>query len=219
MQLPATMLFQTGSKCGLFAVLSPQSAACRDRLIARRERISTPAEISALIARIALGDRAAFLRLYDATSAKLFGVCLRILKDNTEAEDAVQDACVKIWRNAGSYREGQYSPMSWIIAIARNTAIDRIRSRQLAHADLDDAGEVPDSSPTPEAQVIAAGEMGRISDCLAELPAQRAQAVQAAYVEGYSYAELAARFGVPVNTMRTWLHRSLKSLRECLERK
>ncbi len=166
-----------------------------------------------------MGDRAAFLQLYDATAAKLYGVCLRILKDGSEADDAVQDAYVKLWRNAGSYREGQYSPMSWIIAIARNTAIDRIRSRQLAHADLDEAGEIPDAAPSPEAQVIAAGEMGRIGDCLSELPAQRAQAVQAAYVEGYSYAELATRFGVPVNTMRTWLHRSLKSLRECLERK
>jgi RNA polymerase sigma-70 factor (ECF subfamily) len=159
------------------------------------------------------------MRLYDATSAKLFGVCLRIVKDRTEAEDAVQDAYVKIWRNAGSFREGNYSPISWLAAIARNTAIDRIRARQLAHAELDEASEVPDAQPTPEAMVIAAGEMGRIGACLEELPAERANAVKAAYVEGYSYAELAVRFGVPLNTMRTWLHRSLKSLRECLERK
>lgn len=159
------------------------------------------------------------MRLYDATSAKLFGVCLRILKDHTEAEDAVQDVYVKLWRNARSYREGQYSPMSWLIAIARNTAIDKIRSRQMAYAEMDEAGEVPDTAPSPEAAMVSVDEMGRIGVCLGELPPQRAQAVHAAYVEGFSYAELAGRFGVPLNTMRTWLHRSLKSLRECLERK
>lgn len=175
-------------------------------------------EISGLIARVALHDREAFLRLYDATSAKLFGTCLRILKDQGDAEDAVQDAYVKIWRNSGGFRHGQYSPMSWLIAIARNQAIDRIRARQVSHAAMDEAQEVPDTSPNPEAAAISAGEMGRIGECLGELSADRSAAVYAAYVEGFSYAELAKRFGVPLNTMRTWLHRSLKSLRNCLER-
>lgn len=179
--------------------------------------VGTAAEIAELVSRVALGDRAAFSVLYERTSGKLFAICLRILKDRAEAEDALQEVYVRIWRRAGGYRDGRYSAMSWLIAIARNHSIDRLRARQPLSDDIDAAGAIPDSAPNPEAAAVASSEMGRIESCLGELPPERAEAVMAAYVEGYSYGELAQRFAIPLNTMRTWLHRSLKSLRDCLK--
>ena len=176
------------------------------------------ADIADLIARTALRDRAAFRALYQRTSAKLFGVTLRILKDRFEAEEALQEVYVKIWQRADRYVPGGFSPISWLVAIARNHAIDRIGARRQPHSDIDGALDIADPMPGPEAAVVAASERGRIHDCLEELERTRADAVRGAYLNGESYAELAARHGVPLNTMRTWLRRSLMKLKECLER-
>lgn len=173
-------------------------------------------ELSGLIARIALGDRVAFSALYSQTSAKLFGVTLRILKDRAQAEDTVQEVYVRIWRRAGSFRVGQASAMAWLVTIARNQAIDLIRARQPAALEYDDAPDVADSAPDPEARAVQSGESRRIEGCLGELEADKAAAVVAAYMEGLSYQELAEQYAVPLNTMRTWLRRSLIKLRECL---
>ena len=179
---------------------------------------STGSDIEKLIARIVLRDRKAFLDVYDLTSAKLFGVCLRILKDRTLAEDALQDVYVKIWRNASSYRAGRNSPMTWLIAIARNHSIDIIRASPPVSEDLEEAYDLSSADPDPEANAVLSGEMRRIDECMNELDSEKADAVRAAYMEGYSYQELADRNSVPINTMRTWLRRSRISLRECLER-
>jgi RNA polymerase sigma-70 factor (ECF subfamily) len=175
-------------------------------------------ELSRLIARTALGDRAAFSLLYSQTSAKLFGVALRILKDRAQAEDAIQEVYVRIWRRAGSFRAGQASATAWLVTIARNQAIDLIRARQPATLEYEDAPDVADSAPDPEARAALSGEGRRIEACLGELETDKATAVTAAYVEGLSYQELAEQYGVPLNTMRTWLRRSLIKLRECMTR-
>jgi RNA polymerase sigma-70 factor (ECF subfamily) len=176
------------------------------------------AEIESLIARVALRDRAAFSALYDATSAKLFGVCLRILSDRAEAEDAVQEVYVRVWQKADRYAAGGYSPMTWLITIARNHAIDRLRARKAPTEDIDEVADLKAGGPTPEGAAVAASEARRIGACLDELDPARADAVRGAYLAGETYQELASRHGVPLNTMRTWLRRSLLSLRECLSR-
>jgi RNA polymerase sigma-70 factor (ECF subfamily) len=178
-----------------------------------------PAELSDLVARVALGDRAAFSALYDRTSAKLFGVSLRILRERSLAQDALQETYVKVWRNAAGYSGMGQSPISWLIAIARNQAIDMLRSRGRPAADLEEAGEVADSGPGPEQAALVSDESRRLGRCLEELKEDRAGALRAAYMEGFSYEELASRYRVPLNTMRTWLRRGLISLRECLERR
>jgi len=178
----------------------------------------TPQDISTLIVRTSMKDRAAFDLLYRQTSAKLFGVCLRVLKDRGDAEEALQEVFVKIWTKADRFAVSDLSPISWLVAIARNHAIDRIRSRRKPAADIDAALDVADPGPGPEAMVVAGGESERIYQCLEELEQDRAQAVRGAYLNGESYAELADRHKVPLNTMRTWLRRSLLKLRECLER-
>lgn len=175
-------------------------------------------EIEQLIARTALRDQAAFSALYDATSAKLFGICLRILRDRAEAEDTLQDVYVRIWNKADSYAVTGHSPMTWLITVARNLAIDRYRLRKDKGAGMDAAAQVADAAPGPEAQVIASSERRQIEKCLDELEPDRAGAVKSAYLEGDTYQQLADRYGVPLNTMRTWLRRSLISLRECLSR-
>ncbi len=175
-------------------------------------------EIEAIIARIGIGDRAAFSTLYDATSAKLFGVCLRVLNNRADAEDALQDAYVRIWQNADRYAAGGYSPMTWLITLTRNLAIDRLRARKAPTVELDQVHELRDRGPTPELAAIAASEKSRVDTCLEELAPERAGAVRGAYLRGETYRELAERLDVPLNTMRTWLRRSLLQLRECLAR-
>lgn len=175
-------------------------------------------EVSDLILRVALRDRQAFDRLYAATSAKLFGTCLRVIKDRGEAEEAVQEVFIKIWLRADRFSVTGQSPMSWLIAIARHHAIDRLRARREAASSMDDAAlEIRDPQPGPEAQALATAERRQLDGCMAQLEAGRADAVRAAYLDGDSYADLAARHDVPLNTMRTWLRRSLMRLRECLQ--
>lgn len=179
----------------------------------------TPDEIELLIARCALGERAAMDALYAATAAKLFGICLRVLGDRPAAEDVLQEVYVKVWHAADRYASNGLSPITWLATIARNAAIDHRRARARRREDGGDAiPQMLDHAPTPEASAVAWGEAGRVKACLDELEAARHAAVRGAYLEGRSYAELAAAAGVSVNTMRTWLRRSLVVLRECLSR-
>lgn len=178
-------------------------------------------DIEALILRVGQADRAAFDGLYTATSAKLLGVCLRILGERSAAEDAVQDTYIKIWKHADRYAVNGLSPMTWLITIARNTAIDRLRrgGGHESHGAPDivfDLAVAP--GPSPEAAALARSEAERIAACLGELEPDRREAVKRAYLDGWSYAALAERFDVPLNTMRTWLRRGLIALRACMSR-
>jgi RNA polymerase sigma-70 factor, ECF subfamily len=176
-------------------------------------------DIADLLGRVALRDRAAFSLIYQRCSAKLFAICIRILKDRNDAEEAMQDIFVKIWQKAGSYAgngDGA-NAFAWIAAIARYHCIDRLRQRKPPTEELDVVAELPDLGPDPERHAILRSEGARIDSCLEALDPDRAQAVRQAYVEGMSYQELAERFAVPLNTMRTWLRRSLLKLRECMD--
>jgi RNA polymerase sigma-70 factor, ECF subfamily len=173
--------------------------------------------IAGLIGRIAGGDRAAFRDLYSAASAKLFGVALRILNDRQEAEDALQEVMTRVWLNARRYDATRARGMTWTIAIARNHSIDRLRARPPRHEGDDALAFVEDKRPGVEAELSAKGEARRIADCFGTLEPARADAVRGAYLNGFSYEQLAARHDVPLNTMRSWLRRGLLSLRECLE--
>jgi RNA polymerase sigma-70 factor (ECF subfamily) len=174
--------------------------------------------VAELIVRIAAQDRAAFRTLYAQCSAKLMGTLLRILGNRGEAEDALQEVFTRVWLRAARFDPERGRGMTWLIAIARNHAIDRLRAR--VEATPDDEGAVDalvDDSPTAERRLIAKGEAGRLADCFDTLDADRADAVRGAYLGGLSYQDLADRHAVPLNTMRTWLRRSLLKLRECLD--
>lgn len=176
------------------------------------------ATIEGMIARVALGDRDAFARLYDATAAKLLGVCIRVLVNRDEAEEVLQEVYVKIWNSADRYRTTGHSPMTWLITIARNAAIDRLRARR-THDDVDDFSDrLAAPGADPEQTAVALSEAGRMATCLGELEADRRAALTGAYFEGKTYKELAESLGIPVNTVRTWLRRGLIKLRECMSR-
>ncbi|WP_239479719.1 sigma-70 family RNA polymerase sigma factor [Actibacterium sp. 188UL27-1] len=173
-------------------------------------------EISELLTRVALQDRGAFDRLYATVSAKLFGVLIRMLKDRELAEDTLQDVFIKIWQKADRFVGANADPMAWLIVVARNQAIDKLRVRREQTTDLGTAERMTDPDPSPEQLAVASGERARLANCLARLEPRRAEAVQAAYIEGYTYQELADRYGTPLNTMRTRLRRSLQTLKDCL---
>lgn len=173
-------------------------------------------DVEALIARVALRDQNAFSLLYDRTSGKLLAVCLRVLEDRAAAEDAMQEAFVKIWKNADRYQVTGHSPMTWLITIARNCAIDRRRARRADQdiADYDD--RIASTAMSPEQSVMAASAARKIMDCFDTLAPDRSAAIKGAYLDGKSYSDLSEEFSVPLNTMRTWLRRGLAALRECV---
>ncbi|NLR97101.1 sigma-70 family RNA polymerase sigma factor [Rhizobium sp. P38BS-XIX] len=176
-------------------------------------------DIAELINRVALGDRSAYTELYRATSPRLFAICLRILKDKSDAEEALQEIYIKIWQKAKSYATGAGAPSTWMAAIARNHAIDTIRARKPVAEDIDEAFDITDdTTPSPEQWVLLSDEGRRIDACMGELDETHARSVRQAYVEGLSYLELAEELRVPLNTVRTWLRRSLLKLRECMQR-
>jgi RNA polymerase sigma-70 factor (ECF subfamily) len=177
-------------------------------------------QLAAAIRRVAGGDRAALRLVYDATAAKLFGVCLRILNDRSEAEDVLQDVYLNIWRKAAAFDETRASPITWLVAIARNRAIDRLRARGAARLSepVEAAEAVPDPGPLAAEALEIAQEHERLYGCLAELEARASQAIRAAFLDGLTYEALAEREGVPLGTMKSWIRRGLAKLRECLER-
>jgi RNA polymerase sigma-70 factor (ECF subfamily) len=169
------------------------------------------------MARVAAGDRAAFARVYHATSAKLYGIVLRILQRRDLTDEIVQEVYVRIWERAGDFDPGRASPITWMATIARNRALDEVRKAR--HVRLDDAPEaldVADEARPADEQVASRHDLKRLLGCLDRLPPDRKDMVRLAYLDGWSREELARRYGHPVATIKTWLHRSLKQLKDCL---
>jgi RNA polymerase sigma-70 factor, ECF subfamily len=177
----------------------------------------TPAELVWLLASVAKGDEAAFERLYGATRAKLFGVVLRILRRQDLAEEVIQEAYVKIWNNAGHFNPGMASPITWMVSIARNRAIDVVRKRGETSIEEEPAAmEVASDTPDPLARREMTEELKRILECVGQLDPERQKLVLLAYYNGWSREQLAEKFDTPLNTVKTWLRRSMLEIRECL---
>ncbi len=169
------------------------------------------------LARVAKGDKAAFARVYQATSAKLYGVVLRILQRRDVTDEIVQEVYVKIWQRAGDFDPTRASPITWMATIARNRALDEIRKG--SHVRIDDAPEALDvaSGERPALEwVELQDDYVRLIRCLDGLEPIKRDMVKLAYLEGQSREALSQRFGHPVATIKTWLHRSLKSLKDCI---
>jgi RNA polymerase sigma factor (sigma-70 family) len=184
------------------------------------ERDAARKQLVAALARVAGGDRGALQLLYRDTSAKLFAVCVRILRDEGEAEDVLQDVYTTVWQRAGTFDPARASPITWLVAIARNRSIDRLRSGAMAARTrmMEEADDVSDNAPNALAQIESLQEERRLTDCLGELEARHAVAIRFAFFDGMTYDELARRMNVPLGTMKSWIRRSLLRLRECLER-
>ncbi|RIX97300.1 sigma-70 family RNA polymerase sigma factor [Aureimonas flava] len=174
--------------------------------------------VSAL-GRVAAGEREALRAVYDLTSAKLFGVALRILDDEAEAEDVLQDVYVTVWNRAGGFDPARASPITWLCTLARNRAIDRLRALRphRSRADLDAADRVADETPGALARLEAEGEARRLAACLDGLEPRAREAIHAAFFGGRTYEDLARGAGVPLGTMKSVIRRGLIRLRGCLE--
>ena len=178
----------------------------------------TPAqELTALLSRVAQQDRAAFTAVYKATSSKLYGIVLRILQRRDIADEVLQEVYVKIWDRAADYDPRMASPITWMATIARNRALDEVRRKR--PDSIEDHPELLEAASDEESALAAVmrGEDGkRLADCLSRLDPDRRQMVVLAYCEGLSRDELAEKYGQPVNTVKTWLRRSLAQLKGCL---
>ncbi|MBD3763947.1 MAG: sigma-70 family RNA polymerase sigma factor [Rhodobacterales bacterium] len=182
--------------------------------------MQTPLDnVADLLIRVAEQDRLAFRQLYRETSAKLYGMLLRMLGNRAEAEDVLQETYTRVWLHARRYDQDRGAGIAWIIAIGRNLAIDRLRARtREGTADAAALDTLADGAAPAEARLAAEQAGRKVLDCLGQLPADRAEAVKGAYLAGLSYQALADRHDVPLNTMRTWLRRALLKLRECIDR-
>ena len=176
--------------------------------------------LSRLLRQVAEGDRSALGELYRATSAKLYGVVLRIVKDSGDAEDVLQDVYMVVWRRADAFDPDRGGAIAWLAAVARNRAIDRVRARRPVTADSADQAltTVADPAPLASESLERSEAFRRLSDCLDGLEAKHALAIRTAFFEGVTYEQLAGREGVPTGTMKSWVRRSLIRLRGCLER-
>ncbi len=183
--------------------------------------MASPEELAILLARCALKDRQAFERLYRHTSAKLFGLILRIVKNEELASDVLQDGFVRIWNHAADFDPRKASAFTWMGSIMRNRAIDLIRrghTRRSSLSNSDDLEWLADESVAPFLDEVDRAESDRaLQRCLGTLSHDQRQAISLAYFRGLTHEELARHLNAPLGTVKSWLRRGLLRLRDCLE--
>lgn len=163
-------------------------------------------------------DRSALSELYSLTSAKLFGICLRICGERQAAEDVLQEVYVTIWKRSAGYEPGRASPITWLATIARNRAIDWRRAQGTRRmTPIEDAPPIADAAPLVSETMIMDEESARLHLCIDALEDRQRVAIRTAFFEGATYAELAERQSVPLGTMKSWVRRGLIRLKECVE--
>jgi RNA polymerase sigma-70 factor (ECF subfamily) len=186
-------------------------------------------ELSQLLARAGLGDRAAFARLYERSSGHLFAVVLRIQRDRAQAEDLLQDIYVSVWKAAASFDAARSQPLTWLTSIARNRAIDSLRRAQAQprteSSSRDDDDDRPDAAetwaddgPGPLELLGRASDARELSQCMEHLSPPQRQSVALAFFDGLSHAEVAEQLREPLGTVKSWVRRALMTLKGCLER-
>lgn len=184
-------------------------------------------ELSQLLARAGLGDRAAFATLYERTSSHLYAVVLRINRDRGQAEDVLQEIYVNVWRAAQGFDAAQSQPLTWLTSIARNRAIDSLRRArtqpQFHTSHSPDEGEtdvydaMADDAPGPLELLSRASEARALARCMDTLSRNQRESVALAFYDGLSHGEVAAQMRQPLGTVKSWVRRALLSLKSCLE--
>jgi RNA polymerase sigma-70 factor (ECF subfamily) len=184
-------------------------------------------EIGPLLARVALRDQAAFKQLYDATARCLLAIAVRLLRDTAWAEEVVQEAYVGIWNSAPNYSPAKAQPMTWLMTIARNKAMDALRSTTSERATLvritpaeddedDPLAAVGDEAAGPLQQLVDRIDAARLRHCLQTLDAAQRQAIALAFYDGLTHSELAEHMRQPLGTVKAWVRRGLERLKPCL---
>lgn len=188
-------------------------------------------ELTALMARVSLGDRQAFEALYRRSANRLFAIVLRIQRDRGQAEEILQEVYVKVWRSAGSFDADRSTPMAWLSSVARHCAIDSLRRRGTEPVTVspyraaDDGDGEEDwlqgqasAEPGPLELLRQASERSQLEHCLAGLSGPQRSSLALAYYQGLSHQEVAQSLRQPLGTVKSWVRRGLLSLRDCLDR-
>jgi RNA polymerase sigma-70 factor (ECF subfamily) len=187
-------------------------------------RADRSARLAELLARTALSDSQAFSELYRSTSSHLYGVAVRIVRDASAAEEALQESFVAIWHHAGSYNAAKSQPLTWLTAIVRNRCLDALRRRELdtisMTADDDDASDLdlPADGGSPADLMLAGADAQSVRECVEALDGGSRQAIALAFFQGLTHAELAVHLKEPLGTVKSWVRRGLERLRQCLDR-
>jgi RNA polymerase sigma factor (sigma-70 family) len=199
------------------------------RPLAMNSPAPAPHDLGSLMFRVAMRDQAAFKQLYDTTVRCLLGIIVRMLRERAWSEDVLQEVYVSIWNAAPNYSAARSQPMTWLMAIARNKAMDALRGSRTERRHFvrpmptaDDEGtaapDVADERAGPLDQLVQAIDSQRLRQCLQGLePAQR-QAIALAFYDGLTHVELAAHMRQPLGTVKAWVRRGLERLRPCLDR-
>lgn len=175
------------------------------------------ADVDALLRAVAAGDRRALRLLYERTSAKLYGVCLRVLNDESEAQDVLQEVYTTAWTKASLFDPAKAGAITWLAVLARNRSIDRLRRRRDSGAGLEEAADLASEAPSQLDVLEQSEDARRLEHCLDELDDRARTMIRSAFFEGASYPDLARRENVPLPTMKSWIRRGLLRLRGCLE--
>jgi RNA polymerase sigma-70 factor, ECF subfamily len=200
----------------------------------QRDFITTPLPeqrtLAALMARVALRDHAAFKQLYDLTVCCLLGITVRMLRDRSWAEEVVQEVYVSVWHTAPNYSPHKAQPMTWLMAVARNKALDALRSSRadrhhcvrLTDRDDDDNDadllDSADAGAGPLEQLEQAADTHQLRFCLQCLEPPQRQAIALAFYNGLTHAELALHMNQPLGTVKAWVRRGLDRIKRCLEK-
>lgn len=175
-----------------------------------------PPDLAGLLGRVAAGDRVAFRRLYDLQAPYLYAIAMRIVRQGPLASDAVHDAFLQVWRNAGRFDLERGNPEAWLISLVRYRALDIARRRGREVSD-EDMPESIDEDPDPLERLTSSRDAAALRACLSQLEEDRRRLVVMAFVDGLTHTEAAERLGMPLGTVKSWIRRSLQSLRLCLE--
>jgi RNA polymerase sigma-70 factor (ECF subfamily) len=220
---------QSGSFSPLSTVCEPVAFDLRALLRPIREQrfsMSTTKESDRqleveLLARIAAGDEAAFAKLYDRFSPGLFSFVMKMVQDEKEAQDVLQEGFSHIWRRASTYDAARSSAFTWAVMIFRNKAIDRLRVRQRQQRTVDRATEefahsVDGSEQTTE-DVDRREDGARVRSALGEIPSDQKAAIELAFFRGLTHEQIAEKLETPLGTVKARIRRGLLKLRDCLK--
>src|SRR5271168_683018 len=172
-----------------------------------------------LIERAAGGDQSAMAELYDASSARVFGLAVRILGDRNAAEDAVVEVYAQAWRDASSFDVQRGNARAWLMTMTRSRAIDILRSRRREPSSepLEAAGEVHSAGPGPEDQSSELQRRNYVRAALDSLRPEQREAIELAYFSDFSHSEIASKLGQPLGTIKTRIRLGMMALRELLQ--
>ncbi|MGY0231084.1 ECF RNA polymerase sigma factor SigK [Longispora urticae] len=172
-----------------------------------------------LLVLVARGDENAFSALYEQVASKVYGLCVRVVRDPAQAEEVAQEALVEVWRTASRFDPARGSANSWVLTLAHRRAVDRVRSAQAASERDRRAAATATVAPYDEVAEEVAGNLERqaVRRCLGRLTELQNEAIGLAYYGGYTYRQVSDLLGIGLPTVKTRIRDGLIRLRDCLE--